>query len=806
MSSFAEESAKATRNVSHLEAALQRLEKQGKKTTPAYEAMAKEWEEAKKVGDAFAIMQKNISSAFPRFSKNMKYYSSILSDTTKEYKKQMETLVDMANMSEDQYKKMVDSVEEYKQAVEKITGEPVEINVRAKKELRKEALMGAAEKMGGGMMGVGKGLAGVTGLSSKTLTTAVGAFKGTWESGKELTSSFKGLTGMMSAAGKGAGLFKGALNMLGMALKANPIMLIIGAIQMVASVVNDLDQMIKGLNKSYREMAGSPVLLKDIRGSMKAFNDAIFNLDRNMRLGLKASDINEFFKTMSTAGLSTEGVNKRIGDFNQAIEQGFKLSREFGVSFSEMGQMMADQMLNLRTSLQDVSDGFKSMSYDAAVAGVQSQKFYQVVESASMSLSFYGNFLKSTSARLRDFVQTGTMGFKDASQTVQDLMNTYKGMGMDQRRAIVNIIGEDEMKKMFAERDTQMSKDIEKLEGEAARYEKTDPKAYAAAKMRLEAMRGDQRNLREATRTGDVTALGSMLEVLSDKVLDAAAKVLERTGVNFFKDKAAAFVVLQQQFGWGIDMVNKAFKKSNVTMDIMREHVDEFKKAMGEAGSKATFKELSDKVRGFITDPTVSPYSSFEAMSKDVKEKLEARFGKGSKIATDMMSMLSTSESAFADFLDSTTERSNKSMEQIATGAGITTQAREKAGMTEDQLDQMIKQTTPLADYLDIGKENIKYSLASSNIQNTIAIGVTETARGVGNLLKFFTGQYGRSKGGKGREEEFTKKDEGKVEDVYKRLKMIDVLLTKVRKLPELTPGRKEEIDVLTKAQGKSVV
>lgn len=688
--------------------------------------------------------QREVSRIFPKQIKDYKAYSAHLQEIKKSYEDQVDAISRTTTMSDKMYQQMISDVEKFKDKLAEVSSEPVRLTIEAdSKDVDKarKARRELVEKAGGAGRGVLGSIGSITGVKSKTMSGAADSFKSVWEGGKNLQDSFRGLSSILGAAGKGAGVFTGALNLLGKAFMSNPIGLIVGALAAVGSVINDLDKMIKGLNKSWREMAGAPVLLKNVRASMKEFNDSIYNLGRNMRLGLKASDITEFFKTMSSAGLTTEGVAKRVSSFNEAIETGFKLSRNFGVTFSEMGTMTANQMLTLRSSLDEVSDSFQKMAYDAAVAGVQSQKFYQVVENASASLSFYGNFLDSTSARLRDFMQTGVMGFKDAAQTVQDLAGTFKGMGMDQRRAIVNLIGEDEVRRMFEEREKEMNKQIQELADKSTQLRTLDPKAFAAAKMRLQAMKGDLRNLREARSTGDVTALGSMLEVLSDKVMGAAAKVLERTGVDFFKDKAAAFAVLQEKFSWNIDMVNKSFKKANVAMDIMKHSADGMREALKKAPKevKGEFEDIAKTVRDYASDPITSGFNSFEDMLESVRKRMKEA-GIDDKLMTPLLDLLNLSEEGFSDFLDTLLGKTSKKFGQIATSISIGTKAREKEGELPDkQMDALIKQTTPLADYLEIGKENAKYALAGSDLMENISVAAAETARKVSGIASVVT-------------------------------------------------------------------
>ena len=603
-----------------------------------------------------------------------------------------------------------------------------------------------------GAGGIASGAKDILGIKSQTMGNMGSAFKTGKGATEKIGASFKNMFGQMKDAGGGIMSFSGAMKALGTAMKGlNWIGLLVGGLKAVVSLVNDLDKMIKGLNKSWQQMAGSPVLMRSVSGSMKEFNDSIYNVGRNMRLGLKASNIQDFFKAMSTAGLSLEGVSQKAGTYNAAIEKGFKLSKQFGVSFTDMGSMMTNQMMNLRSSLEDVGDAFKNMSYDAAVAGVQSQKFYQVVESASMSLSFYGNYLKSTSSMLRSFSETGLMGFKDASETVQTLMGTIKGMGMDQRRSLVSILGEDEVLKMMNDRVKKMDAAINKqtlqvddLEKSAAGGEDVDAnKQLKAAKDRLHAAKMDRMNLQESIRTGDITAMSGQLDVLSDEVLKSAAKVMNNLGVDFFENKAAAYAILQDKMGWGIDTVNKAMKRSNVVLTMMDDQFGTFAKTMSDNTKANKLKTLAQQVSTFFNDPQLSPFTSMEKMIQDVESELSGMELSSNEV-NDAISLIKEGGTVFSKFVNEVGEASEKGakglssklMKALATTAGVVTPGSKGADLPNKRLEELVKQTTPLADYLEIGKENVKYALASSDLQSSIALAAAKTAMNTSGILK----------------------------------------------------------------------
>jgi len=776
-------SGRTERRMGDLKARMREMRLAGKESTAEYANLASQLTVARDKMLRFSDstrslknLRKTLKGMVPEKQiKNIKDYNKHLSDMNAAYDRQLRAAKASGTLTNKQYEKMIADVEAFKKMLADVSAEPIRISLEADSgdlDTRRAARRRQAEIAGGSARGLLGSFGDITGLKSKMMSGAGDAFQGVWEGGKKMQDSFKTLTTTLSAAGKGTGVFVGALKVLGDAFKTNPIGLIIGSIAALGSVVGELDKMIKGLNRAWREMAGSPVLMKNVRASMKEFNDSIFNLGRNMKLGLKSSDIQEFFKTMSTAGLSTEGVSKRVGSFNKAIEDGFKLSRQFGVSFSDMGSMMADQMLNLRSSIEDVSDAFKTMSYDAAVAGVQSQKFYQVIESASSSLSFYGNFLKSSSDMLRTFTETGVMGFKDASQTVQDLMGTIKGMSMEQRMAAINVLGQEKVYEMFTDRLNEMSKGVSKLENsiadmEARRSELPEAqrsdidKEISAAKKRLAAAKLDHANLRQRAGKGDLAGMASMMESLSDKVLEMAADYLRNVNVDPFEDVLATQKVLRQQFNMSEDTISRVMKKGTGLFDMFEGDWVQFYDVLNDPAKRKTMQGLANAMHQFFTDPSSSSFLSMEHMMRAMRASaVKLGISETSAEMDDLMQVMAESGPFFKDYVKTLTDATmgekerEMALKDIALKAGMFTAPGKPSEIRDKQLEELVQQTTPLADYLEIGKEGVKYALASSNLQQTMTLGITKTAHGVGKILGLLLSKFRREGGSKVREQE----------------------------------------------------
>jgi exonuclease VII small subunit len=715
----------------------------------------KGWEKAERKirlvqGEIDTVGRKMTSSVSSLKTKSVAEYNEALKQTTKLYRQQLDELKARGMIGDALYSQLMKKEADYHKVVLQNASERTKMLENMKSDIvdvRKEAEKKWSQEFfgGKGVGGIAGGAGKIVGIESKTLSGAGGAFKAGMGGTEQIGGAFKNMLGMMKDAGGGVMSFAGAMKALGLAMKGlNWIGLLVGGLKAVVSVVNELDGMMKKLNQSWREMAGSPALLKNVRTSMKEFNDSIFDVGRNMRLGLKSSDIQEFFKAMSTGGLSLEGVKKKMGGYNEAIEEGFRLSRQFGVSFSEMGTMMSSQMMNLRSSLDDVNDAFKTMSYGAAVAGVSSQKFYQVVENVSMSLSFYGNHLKTTSGMLAKFVETGTMGFKDASETVENLMGTFKKMGIDQRRALVNIVGEDKIRKWYSDRAKDINKAIEDQEAiiKAAPDTAEGQAASKTAQRRSQQLRTDQRQISRILNTRDITNYAANLEMVAERAMEAAISAMNEAGVDFFSDITGSMAYLGKVMGWSIDEINKATKGANVTMDIFQSSMDLLTSGIKKV-KKEDIKALARDVQMFYTDPTMSSFQTVDSMMEDVGKRLSSKeFGLDPNEVGTLLELIRNGGAAFADVVNDiiagtfTPEKWGKAAMKHGTYAS------KEVGYSNEALDQMVKQTTPIADYLHIGKENVKYALAGSNLMANVALATANIADKAGGILAVLTSWF----------------------------------------------------------------
>ena len=153
-----------------------------------------------------------------------------------------------------------------------------------------------------------------------------------------------GKVASFTKATQGLGSLVKVVDALGAALgflgKMNWIFAIISAISALVSAGIELDKFFKQLNKTFISMAGSTLGGGDMIKGMKSFNDAIFNISRNLKLGIKAEDIQGMFKAFAEGGQAPQVVADKAGGYGKVIEMVKKSSIDLGVSFEDAGKMI----------------------------------------------------------------------------------------------------------------------------------------------------------------------------------------------------------------------------------------------------------------------------------------------------------------------------------------------------------------------------------------------------------------------------------------------------------------------------------
>jgi hypothetical protein len=617
----------------------------------------------------------------------------------------------------------------YKEKIAKLkrTGTPKEIS----EEIRSKHgdVMGAAGKM-------------VTAKSTKERLAAA----------KELVQSnedWKNLKTTMLGTGKASKGLAGTVNLLGMAFqtlgKMNWIALIISAVVAVGKAVNEMDKFIKQYNQSFSKMYGPTVAIKNVRGSMKDFTDAVFDMNRNLKYGLKSEEIMGLFDALSAGGLSLGGVGQRVkGGYNEVIEQSLRMSKDFGVSMEEMGGMISEQMMDLRSSLGDVSDKMRTLAYDASVAGVKSTKFYEAAMAAASGLSFYGNYIDNASARLRDFVKSGSMGLKDAAKETQALTDTFKNMTFEQRVATIQMAGgAGKWRKMFEEKSKAAAGEEQLLKDEVAAMKEKAASITDSAKKEQAykdiAAKEDAINAKQKVKImtamyakANEMGMAAGLEYLSEEGPAAVLTALDSVGqIDLFDPNnfEAAARAASKISGMNKETLLGVVTSMNMALGKARESAAALNNELKDVGPDA-LKSVKDIVGTYIDAAKGGKAIDFDKLTGDLKTYLS-----DSKIG-GLIDQIKTNGYLVQEVLngaamnEATFKKAAK--EQIAKPllamSGIGVDQRDK------RIEELVKNTVSLDDIVGISKENATYLVAISDPMRAMANFAFATAQGVGNI------------------------------------------------------------------------
>jgi len=588
-------------------------------------------------------------------------------------------------------------------------------------------------------------------------TPGMGGMSGTFGKVKGMAETSRGfleLSKGMAAAQGSTSTLVGAISLVKTTLaslgKAGVIGLIIAAVSELVKLVSSADKYIKDLNQTFASIAGPGSSIDDVQGRMKEFNDALFDISRNLKLGIKAKDASELFQTMAKSGLSMQGLSQRVGSYGESIETARKLSLQFGVSMQDMGRMMADQMLELRSSLDDVRKTFGVMAYDAAKAGIESNKFYQSVDAATSSLSFYGNFLQKASGMMRDFVSTGTMGFKDASQQATDMMGIFKNMSIQQRRGIAALVGPKDMQELFGTELGKLDGELGAINAKIKDRQAAEGKASGQNKNRIrdeiKVLARDAQNIRskkvmmdKAHKSGDLTDIALAMPHLAAENAQIIAKIMKKNSIDIFGNMAAPIEYLTKQLGMNVDTATRYVHQIHSAKSVFEDFNETFRSNIGLLSDSQ-----KDNVAGLL-----DAYKSGKTSEKDLRKGLTANLTEGFKKA-GMLERL--------DEFINVAVRSGKSSDivnKVISGSATEGDIREgtlnttssvgdlegSAELTNEKMDDLIKATTPLQDYLDISKDAAKYALAGSNVMENMSmtlIGIFMKADYIAKMLSRF--------------------------------------------------------------------
>ncbi len=581
---------------------------------------------------------------------------------------------------------------------------------------------------------------------------------------KDASKDISKLNDVMKVTGKGASIAGGSMKMLGSALgslgKLGWIGLVVQAVTAIASAVNRLDKFLKGFNQSFAKLQGPTVTMKNIDKEMTKFSQSIFDLQRNLKYGLKSEEIVGMFQAVSESGMSLQGILNNVqGGYGKMIDEAAKVSLNFGVSVQEAGAMLGEQMTDLRSTVDEAAEGFKVLSYDASIAGIQSQKFYQATYAAAEALSYYGKFLESASTTLKNFQKQGGMGFKDAQKQTQTMTNLFKDMDNNQRVMFMQLSGgvesyREDFVRLEKESGDKIAKVLESLKGKenelAEARKKGDQKEIDRITNLISAEKEQLKTLESTYATAKAAAEGTAqdmavhLEALSDTIGKRMGVYLSQLRKNFgpdvFKDFRATLEHMKGTMPVSDEFARNMEKALLTSKEGIKRMAGELDKVLPE-GKRSQF---GDKISKIIEDSTKDGVLNTEKVKQGLSEIEELN----SKDLDTIMSSISEfpravvafMKNGYKDTIDNVEEITLKEMEGVKQEVGETREDENK------RLNDLVNNTRTIEDFIGITKENAEYLLAGNNLQKGMALAAVQTAKSVGGIFSFLQGRFGRGK------------------------------------------------------------
>jgi hypothetical protein len=245
------------------------------------------------------------------------------------------------------------------------------------------------------------------------------------------------LFGMMGGAIKGLGGSLGGVTKL---LGGWP-MLIFSAVKAFADVTLAADQFVKDQNKIFLRMRGPDIMTPDVEKQFEEFNSEIFKAGENIRVGLNVKDIQSFMEAVTAAGAHISSLNQGLTNYRYAIYVASKASKTLGMDLPWVGQKMADLLTEFRANMDEIDSVFVQVAFDAKKAGLSTDKFWNVIQNATASMTFFGIGIKGASKTMKAFSENAVGGAKDAGDAVQNMYDVFGSMDLSKVGAALDIAG-----------------------------------------------------------------------------------------------------------------------------------------------------------------------------------------------------------------------------------------------------------------------------------------------------------------------------------------------------------------------------
>ena len=590
------------------------------------------------------------------------------------------------------------------------------------------------------------------------------------------------------------GILKGTSGAIGGLMKvAGPA----GAIGIFIKGVWDMaaaaDQFVKDANKRFNRLRGPNIMTGDVRKQFKDFNDQLYDMRENLKVGLSANQVGEFVEAITSAGTHLDVINTGLRNYRDAVYVAAKASKTLGADMPAVAGMMSTLINEYKMSVSKIDDTFSMMGFDAQKAGLSTDTFWRAIENATSSLAFYGVGIETASRQVAAFQKAGVMGFKDVQETVTEYNQTFTKMNENQKAGFAGLMmsrgggakAGERTAKDFVDKWTAAAAAIEKKRAGLTGIEKpteavkaeianlTDQLAAANTKIVL----GQKAQM--AFQKRDAITAGVYLSQMTDNSQELINTMLRNSaGVKSFVGLNGAQIRLLQSIaessGISQDLIMKGIQlstdqdqklkdilgldKSGKVMasndkilgKILKLNEKDDKKGSKPFGSllksikglnvnsEAGIEE-SARIAGELQNMGIASGDQADLMAKALM--LDARDGGNMIKQLDSLRQSSPKQKNFGDLLTGLSSSLGHVSDAIVDNqANIQSKSKEELGKNaEDTFKEIRTQTLSLKDAAEIAKDQAKWMATGlyywANIDKGIANLVDIAARGKGPTL-----------------------------------------------------------------------
>lgn len=279
--------------------------------------------------------------------------------------------------------------------------------------------------------------------------------------------------------------------------------------QVLVDTAVTIDSFVKEANKNFAAIRGPDIMTADVHKQFVTFNSALYNTKKNIEDGLQPEEIGNFTAAMGQAGMNVSNLTVNADSFREYVTEAAKAHRNLGVGLNTIAGYMEVMMQRQKMGLAETKKAFREITIDAQKTGLSVEQFWNVVQNSTVSMSFYGNFIKEASHNLKTLSDTGVSSIDDVSAATNDMFQAFFKGSTSSKMGFLLIAKNagltlDKVKadlKARAKEYEQMSKEsgMKCLIQESYRYHDLALKA-------------------EQTSEGDITTIASNLALLANKM------------------------------------------------------------------------------------------------------------------------------------------------------------------------------------------------------------------------------------------------------------------------------------------------